>query len=104
MAELVEERVWKKRKASRDNQAKQDMRDKISFTKTMKSIDEAEKVLLDMVKSDEEISNGKVGALKALLDSKWKKINKRLPDLKAIEHSGPDGEGIPVYNFSVTYE
>ena len=33
-------------------------------------------------------NSGAVAALKAVLDSKWKRINKSLPDLKAVEHTG----------------
>ena len=67
---------------------KEERRNQISFTKTLKSIDDIELKLWTAFIADEEPSNGKIGAAKALLDSKWKKMNKLLPDLKAIEHSG----------------
>jgi len=60
----------------------------ISFTKTMQSIDEAEVMLVDMVKADDEPSATRVSAIRVLLDSKFKKLNKLLPDLKAVAMSG----------------
>jgi len=64
-------------------------RKSISFTKTMAGIDEAENELLIMIRDKaNEPSNGRVGAIKALLDSKYKKLNKLLPDLKAVEMTG----------------
>ncbi len=34
------------------------------------------------------VNTGRVAALKVVLDSKWKRVAKALPDLKAVEHSG----------------
>jgi len=67
------------------------MREKMSFSQTLNVIGEAEEQLLAFAKGEGEPSNGRVGALKALLDSKWKRIDRVLPPLKAIEHSGEDG-------------
>jgi len=63
-------------------------RKSISFTKTLQGIDEAEQLLVAMLEKNGEPSNARVGAIKALLDSKYKKLNKLLPDLKAVEMSG----------------
>ncbi len=67
---------------------KASMRDKISFTKTLSSIDDAEEKLLLMIKSSDEPSNARIGAMKAFMDSKWKKMDRLLPVLKAIEYTG----------------
>ena len=39
------------------------------------------------------VNTGKVAALKAVMDSKWKRVNKSVPDLKAIDFTGTHGEG-----------
>ncbi len=67
---------------------KETMRDKISFTKTLQSIDEVEDKLLVMIEQEDEPSNARIGAMKALMDSKWKKMDRLLPVLKAIEYTG----------------
>ncbi len=87
MTDLIEKEVLDKRVESRDAQAKQTMRDKISFTKTLKDIDAAEIVLFDMIK-EPETTSAQVGVINALLNSKWKKISKLLPDLRHSEISG----------------
>ena len=92
--------VRDKRKASRE----MDRREAISFTKTMSGIDEAEKELLIMIRDkDNEPSNGRVGAIKALLDSKYKKLNKLLPDLKSVEMTSEDGSAFS-FNAVVSFK
>jgi len=104
MADSKENKLMKDRAANRDNQAKEIMRDKISFTKTLTSIDEAEEVLLGLIRQEEEPSNARIGAIKALLDSKWRKMNKQLPDLKAIELSGADGKDLVPATIQIIHE
>ena len=93
MFDSKEDFIDKKRGKARDAQAKESMREKISFTKTLKSIDDSELLLLSMI-NDDDLSSAKVGAVNALLGSKWKKMNKLLPDIKAIEITGENGEPI----------
>ncbi len=87
MADNKEKEILSKRVQSRDAQAKESMREKISFTKTLSSIDEAENKLLAMV-GDAEVTSAQVGVINALLNSKWKKMDRLLPVLKAIEYTG----------------
>lgn len=72
------------------------MREKISFAHTLNDIIDAEAKLRIWSEQEEPPSNGHIGAIRTLLDSKWKKLNKLLPDLKAVEHSGADGGAIAV--------
>ena len=84
MVDKIEKDVLEKRKLSRDNQTQDDMRKKISFTKTLSSINDAENVLLDMIK-EPDTTSAQVGVINALLNSKWKKMDRLLPVLKALE-------------------
>ena len=84
MVDKIEKDVLAKRKASRDSQTQDDMRKKISFTKTLSSINDAEEVLLGMIK-EPETTSAQVGVINALLNSKWKKMDRLLPVLKALE-------------------
>jgi len=69
----------------------------MSFSKTLSSIETAEDQLLEMATAlEKEPSNGRVGAIRALLDSKWKRMDKLLPALKATELTGTDGGDIPM--------
>ena len=104
MADSKEDKILKKRVDSRNKQAKESMRDKISFTKTLSSINEAEEVLIGLIKQEEEPSNARIGAIRALLDSKWKKMNKQLPDLKAIEVTGADGDQLIPPSITIIHE
>lgn len=104
MTDSKEDKILKKRVDSRNKQAKESMRDKISFTKTLASINEAEEVLISLIKQEEEPSNARIGAIRALLDSKWKKMNKQLPDLKAMELTGEDGEALFPESIKVIHE
>lgn len=61
------------------------MRDKISFTKTWKALQEVEQSALVLAAVGDKEDSVKVSALKLLADSHWKKINKLLPDLKAMD-------------------
>ncbi len=75
------------------------MRAKMSFHKAIKAISEAEQVLVDAINKTETedekgLSNAKIGAIRTLIDSKWRRIDKLLPNLKAVELSG----GISVRN------
>jgi len=76
----------KNRTKIREENKKNDMREKLSFTQTIIQIDNLEDEILNLARSEGEITNGAVSAFTAVLNSKWKKINKLLPDIKAIEH------------------
>ena len=67
---------------------KESMRQKISFAKTLQSIDETESSLIDLARGVDEPSNARIGAYRALLDSQWKKMDRLLPSLRAVEHTG----------------
>jgi hypothetical protein len=67
------------------------MREKMNFSMSLKAISEAEVALAKLIEAEEDPSNGRVGAIKALLDSKWRRIDKILPQLKAVELAGEDG-------------
>jgi len=88
VSDLIEKEILEKRKKSRDAHSKEVMRDKISYTKTLKSIDEAEDTLKVFVTQEAEPSTARIAAMKALMDSKWKKMDRLLPVLKAIEYTG----------------
>jgi len=92
MPDSTPENEVKKRTGKIKAAHKEAMREKMSFTKTLKSIDEAEDSIAALAKAEDEPSNARIGAYKALLDSKWKKMDRLLPALKAIEHTGVDGE------------
>ncbi|PCH98491.1 MAG: hypothetical protein COB84_01890 [Rhodobacteraceae bacterium] len=72
------------------------MRAKMSFHKAIKAIGDAEQFLVDAINKTETqdekgLSNAKIGAIRTLIDSKWKRIDKLLPSLKAVELSGDIG-------------
>lgn len=62
----------------------QAMREKIANTQTVNQITKIEDELYDLSQL-EAPNNGRVGALKAVLDSKWKRIECILPKLSAID-------------------
>ncbi len=53
---------------------------------------------------DNELDQLEVTRLNNAAAIKLKLVDKYLPALKAIEHTGADGEAMPVYNFTVKYE
>jgi len=67
---------------------KESMREKISFGITIKTIEEIEVSLKCLAEGEADPSTARIGAYKALLDSKWRKIDKLLPSMKAVELSG----------------
>ncbi len=82
----------------------QSMREKISFTKTLLRIEQLEAEIYALTKPEKGLDSGghkiliparpdsaTVAALKVLLDSNWRKVNKLLPDFKA---ASPEGVGI----------
>lgn len=69
----------KRRKRLKDESAVA-WRDKIDFTKTLNQITKAESAVASIAEETKEIA-----AYRLLLDSQWKRMNKLLPDLKAIE-------------------
>lgn len=87
--------AYTKRKTALKAEAQEVMREKLSYAKTLASIVSTENALQDMMTAEEEPSNARIGAARTLLDSKWKRINKILPDLKAIEMSGEVGVTLP---------
>lgn len=82
----------------------QSMRGKISFTKTFQRIEQLEDEIYALTKPEKSLDSegnevliharpdsATVAALKVLLDSNWRKVNKLLPDFKA---ASPEGVGI----------
>lgn len=59
------------------------LREKVKAEEALDSIAEIEGMLRD---KHSELGPAQVGALKAVLDSKWKRVAKALPDLKSVEH------------------
>ncbi len=78
------ENADKKRK-NREIQHKNSLREKISFVQTINQITKIEDEVLELAKNEVDLAAPTITAYKTVLDSKWKKINKLLPDLKAIE-------------------
>lgn len=70
------------------------MRQKISFTKTLTAIEKNEAELSKLAKGAKDPSAARVGAIKALQDSHWKKMDRLLPALKAVEITGEMNHGI----------
>ena len=64
---------------------KNEMRKKISFTKAINQITLCEK---ELMRSCNEITSPKVAALRAVLDSNWKKIDKFLPNASISREEG----------------
>lgn len=59
------------------------LRDKLDAEKALEEIQCVE----DQINSEwRELAPAQVGALRVLLESKWRKVNKFLPDPKAVEH------------------
>jgi len=83
-----------KRKDALKAEAHEVMRDKMGFASALNAISQCEKKLTEMAEADKEPSNGRIGALRTVLDSKWKRIDKILPSLQStkIEGSGENGE------------
>jgi len=65
-----------------------DRRDKISITKHLKKLVDIQGQIDVLLGRDTEIHNGRVGALRLSADISLRLLNKRLPDLKAIEVKG----------------
>lgn len=59
------------------------LRDKVKADEALDDIAKTERILAD---GYETLSAPQVGALKAVLESKWKRVAKALPDLKSVEH------------------
>ncbi len=84
-----EKAAMKVRNAAVKHLTHEAMRDKISFTKTLKLIEGVEGTLKAMVaEQGKEPSTARVGALRALNESYWRRIDKILPSLKAVEVTG----------------
>ncbi len=84
-----EKAAMKVRNASVKHLTHEAMRDKISFTKTLTLIEGVEGTLREMVaEQGKEPSTARVGALRALNESYWRRIDKILPSLKAVEVTG----------------
>lgn len=74
------------------------MREKLKFASALSIITKAERKLMEsaLVKPDidddgiatNKLSRDDIAALKIVLDSKWARINKLLPSLKAVEIEG----------------
>jgi len=85
-----------KRKKWTDDLTHEAMRQKISFTKTLNDINENEVWLQEKKESGEKLDSTQISAMKILIDSKWRKLDKLLPALKAIEHTGKGGGAVSV--------
>ncbi len=84
-----------KRKLALLAEAKEVMREKMQFTHTLNAITETEDKLLAMLDAQADPSNARIGAARTLLDSKWKRIDRILPALKAIELSQDSDNPLP---------
>ena len=71
-----------KRKSHLIEETRGEMRKKVSFTKAMTRISLCEK---ELITKCDEITSPKVAALKAVMDSCWKKVDKHLPNLQSVE-------------------
>jgi len=65
-----------KRKQALIEDTKNEMRKKISFTKAINQIETSEMELMQ----SKDITSSRVSALKAVMDSNWKKIDKFIPN------------------------
>ncbi len=74
-----------KRKQALIEDTKNEMRKKISFTKAINRIAVCEK---ELMRSCNDITSPKVAALKAVLDSNWRKIDKFLPNAAIAKDEG----------------
>lgn len=77
----------------RETQA--DLRDRIANGTIIGEIKAAERKVEELAQN-EEPNKGRISAYRLLLDSKYRRLGKILPDLKAIEHSGPDGDQLEI--------
>lgn len=72
----------------------EDLRARIADGTTIGEIKALEGEVRDLSIGDREPSNGRIGAYRLLLDSKFRRLNKRLPDLKAVELTGESGGAV----------
>ena len=77
-------------------EAREVMREKIDFGQALTDIGKMENTLAELIKGETEISNARIGAIRTFLDSKWKRIDRVLPPLKALEISGDNGGALIV--------
>ena len=77
-------------------EAREVMREKIDFGQALTDIGKMENTLAELIKGETEISNARIGAIRKFLDSKWKRIDRVLPPLKALEISGDNGGALIV--------
>lgn len=75
-----------KRKQKLKAESQDVMRERLCFSATLNVIDEIEDQMYQMVQ-DEDLDTPRIQAMKVLLDTKYRRINKLLPDLKAVEQS-----------------
>lgn len=92
-------------RADKNKEAAQDTyREKLSFAGTLNEICKIEGKLYDhgtASPDDEDVILHDPAALKMVLDSKWRRMNKLLPDLKAVE--GQMTHNINTYNIIETH-
>ena len=74
-----------KRKQALIEDTKNEMRKKISFTKAITRITLCEK---ELMQSCNDITSPKVAALRTVMDSNWKKIDKYLPNAAISRDEG----------------
>jgi len=63
------------------SESQEEWKTKIDFSKTLTAISKAEDAVQKIAES------GELAAWRVLLDSKWKRINKLLPDVRATENT-----------------
>ena len=73
---------------------KNEMRKKISFSKAYKKIEDCEH---ELIESGKEIGSARVSALRAVMDSNWKKIDKYLPNA-AMDKNNQEGNVLVIVN------
>jgi hypothetical protein len=83
------------------NIRKEALREQLSNGKHVQHVIEISNKLND---SYLELESANIAALKASADIKLKLINKYLPDLKAVEMTGPDGKDLIPAAIKVIYE
>jgi len=68
------------------------LREELKAREYLRQLDE---VASEVTENWKSLSSEQVAALRLKTDLNFKRLAKVLPDLKAVEHSGPDGDNIP---------
>lgn len=94
------DREKRKKKLRADNQDA--WRESVDFTKSINTISKVEGMLEADLDDPDNVRVTDVGKARLLLDSKWKRINKLLPDLKQSDITS-DGEALAI-NFKMNLD